>query len=324
MKNNFHISVAEHPWPDRFSISMDEEKNTVTVERTDRNEGWGQDLNLIVKDNSSGKEAVLNIGSSESQRKSSRFSNEIFEKRSYGDDLMRAFRVHRTNSRKIRMGSEHDGGYVVNEAMIGASSRLVSLGIGQEDTFERDYIKIKPNSVVECYDGSCHCGLLCSQNPEKVSKQVYHINKYAGPGRDQVPLNAIVGGKSEVLLKIDIEGGEYSLFDNANLSGVVGVIIELHDLHVPQRMSDSIVIVNQVLKDFTLFHAHANVWGGCFPLTCSDLIIRGFPKVIELSFVRSVLCQDLGLDFGIFPVEGLDSSNDKNREDMAMTWINKK
>lgn len=297
----------------------------LSVKRKDRDMGWGQNLHVVVKEVSSGRETIFRVGPSDIQTKSCEVSVErLFsgEGPYDGHDLIRALQVHSLDSKKIRVGAKHDGGYVMNEMLLSSCSRLVSLGIGREDTFEREWVRLKPGRTVECYDGSCYCGMLCHENMDLVGKSIYHINKNVGEGRDQIPLGVIVGGKSDMLLKIDIEGGEYSLFENADLSGVVGLLMEVHDMHIPEKRSALSGIIRTVLKDFVLFHLHGNVWGGSFPLVRTGSIIKDFPKVLELSFARYGLCNDLGLDGGKFPADGLDFTNDANRKDLNLNWIN--
>lgn len=323
MKSKYEFRVCKHPHADKFDLDFS--LGVIEIKRTDLPMGWGQDLNVIVREFSSGAERIINIGSSESQTKSVQVCLEkLFQdKTSYeGDDFVRALRVYRLDSRKIRVGAMHDGGYVINEALLSDCSRLVSLGIGQEDTFEREWVRLKPECPVECYDGSCYCGELCRQNPEKVHKQIYHIKNYAGYGRDHIPLDVIVGGKSDILLKVDIEGGEYSLFDNADLSGVVGLIMEVHDLCDPSKRSILAGIIRDRLKDFALFHLHGNVFGGSFPLVCSETIVEEFPKILELSFARSTVSQNMGLETEVLPKEGVDFTNDIRTKDFKLPWIN--
>jgi len=62
--SEYEVSVAPHIFPDAFYISVFEDK--ITVSRKDKECGWGQDLNLVLKKKSSGRERILNIGSSTS------------------------------------------------------------------------------------------------------------------------------------------------------------------------------------------------------------------------------------------------------------------
>jgi len=51
----------------------------------------------------------------------------------------------------IRLGGNYDGGYLVEKSSMEKSKSLVTLGLGYEWTFEKDYYKLyrKP---IHCYD----------------------------------------------------------------------------------------------------------------------------------------------------------------------------
>lgn len=52
----------------------------------------------------------------------------------------------------IRLGNDKDGGYVVDEIGAKSASHLFSFGLGNNVTFERDFIKINEKAPVLCYD----------------------------------------------------------------------------------------------------------------------------------------------------------------------------
>lgn len=58
------ISVAAHPYPDRFSISFDRENKSIKVQRLDRGEGWGQDLCLWFYDKVAKRRRTIRVGPS--------------------------------------------------------------------------------------------------------------------------------------------------------------------------------------------------------------------------------------------------------------------
>jgi len=58
------ISLAPHPFPDRFEIKFDGKSRVATVRRLDADSGWGQDLRLVVLDKPSGKKTTVRVGPS--------------------------------------------------------------------------------------------------------------------------------------------------------------------------------------------------------------------------------------------------------------------
>ena len=51
----------------------------------------------------------------------------------------------------IRLGGSFDGGYLVEKKSIEKSESLITLGLGYEWRFEKDY-KRKYNKPIHCYD----------------------------------------------------------------------------------------------------------------------------------------------------------------------------
>lgn len=51
----------------------------------------------------------------------------------------------------IRLGSDNDGGYLVEVDSLENSKRLVSFGLGLNWSFEKDFFRLK-NCPIDCYD----------------------------------------------------------------------------------------------------------------------------------------------------------------------------
>ncbi len=54
----------------------------------------------------------------------------------------------------VRLGRDADGGYVINQAAILHSRYLISLGLGNDWSFEADFRKRKPEIKILCFDHS--------------------------------------------------------------------------------------------------------------------------------------------------------------------------
>lgn len=64
--DDFAISVADNPHPDKFEITIDKLEKRISVKRTDMPTGWGQDLLLKFLDKSKGSSGLARIGPSPS------------------------------------------------------------------------------------------------------------------------------------------------------------------------------------------------------------------------------------------------------------------
>jgi hypothetical protein len=242
-------------------------------------------------------------------------------------NIIEALNTYNVFSPKIRIGNQSDGGYVINELIAGCTNRLISVGMGLEDSFERDWFS-RYNTPIEAYDGSVVCQVLCSEYPSEVNKKIFYINHHVGTLQQQIPLAPIVADKSDVLLKIDVEGAEYTIFDNLDIGdNVVGLILEVHDLYIKENQQKLAEIISTKLSDFVLFHLHGNSWGNTFDLNLSKIqnngiIIKNFPIVMELSFINKRLLGNWELETTPFPVPGIDFSNNTESPDIDLYWVN--
>lgn len=242
-------------------------------------------------------------------------------------NLIEALNVYNVFSPKIRLGNNSDGGYIINEAISDVATKLISIGMGLEDSFERDWFR-RYKMPIEAYDGTYVCQTLCSEFKEDVNKQIFYVKQNVGYEEENIPMNVILDKKSNILLKVDVEGAEYSIFDNVKLeSNVVGILLEVHDLYKKENRDKLIDLMQNKFSDFLLFHIHGNVWGKTFALDLSktgnrSLEIPNFPIVLELSFINKRLLANYELETQTFPVDGLDFSNNSEELDIQLSWIN--
>jgi hypothetical protein len=243
-------------------------------------------------------------------------------------NLLSALTTYNVNSNKIRIGNQHDGGYIINDLIVKNTKRLISVGIGGEDNFELQWAEKFPTTFIEAYDGTYPCNNLCNKFPDRINKNIFYVHNDVGYGDKQIPLNTIVDSKEGVLLKVDIEGGEYTAFDNLYPDrNLTGLILEIHDLHIPENCQKIAKIITENFKNLLLFHVHGNSWGGMFDLNLTPsvndgILIKRFPHVLELTFISKHIVDGYSLEKGKFPVDGLDNTNRHDFPDIDLYWIN--
>lgn len=245
----------------------------------------------------------------------------------YKSNIIEVLRTYNVNSKKIRLGNINDGGYVINELLAQSTKKLISVGMGTEDSFEQEWVERYPNKSVEAYDACCECSDLCRKNPDKVNKSIFYVQQNVGYEKGNIPLNVIVDGKQDILLKVDIESAEYKVFDNVQLNDVTGLIIEVHDLHVRENREKLGKLIHEHFSNLLLFHVHGNSWGNTFDLNLSKnnnkgIIVKDFPYVMELSFINKKLVSQYELETCEFPVLNIDFSNKPDASDIDLYWIN--
>lgn len=242
--------------------------------------------------------------------------------------FIQSLNVYNVFSHKSRLGNSHDGGYILNDLILNNTQRLICVGIGGEDNFELQWAEKYPNCPIEAYDGTYPCNNLCHKFPDRINKNIFYVHNNVGFKEKEIPINTIADAKQSVLLKVDIEGGEYSIFNNFYpTNNLAGLILEIHDLHIQENREKIANIIQNNFKNLLLFHIHGNSWGGTFDLNLTPqindgIIVKNFPIVMELSFVSKHLVEKYILETEKFPVEGLDNTNRQDMEDINLYWVN--
>ncbi len=183
----------------------------------------------------------------------------------------------------VRLGRDHDGGYLVDRRDVLAATALISLGINDDWSFEDDFLTMNPVPL-DAYDGSVSQRgylrrivkeALAGRRTELTSnlkaltgyrrffnESRHHHNLMVGfaktPG--STTLAEVFESKTEaddrVFLKVDIEGWEYRVLDDiVKYAGRISALaIEFHDfdLHA-ERVRDFIAAT-----DLKVAHVHCN------------------------------------------------------------------
>ena len=72
----YKIQLYNNKFKDKFFLYLDIEKNEIYIKRIDTNDniGWGQDLNLIVRNKIEHKNEIINVGTSKTNIKKVSFN----------------------------------------------------------------------------------------------------------------------------------------------------------------------------------------------------------------------------------------------------------
>ena len=251
----------------------------------------------------------------------------------------------------LRLGSPHDGGYVLTRRLIAATDFLLSFGISVDWSFERAFRDARPGRQgVFChgYDhtvSGAHFRKLamreffrCLSRPHKASRALLRLHAdykaffdgrgavhfrerihWRDGGRDCTIATAMgrVPADRNVFLKMDIEGGEYRVLADALpfADRIVGMAIEFHEVDIlTDRFMD---LIGRLGRVYDLVHVHANNFSGLGP--------NGWPVALELTYERKDLGGDPAPDSGIgaertYPLAGLDGPNDPGQPDIGLRF----
>lgn len=216
--------------------------------------------------------------------------------------------------RKVRLGGDQDGGYVVPEDWPKVQG-LLSLGIGPENSF--DLVFAEKNISVHAYDFSI------PSLPQAHRAIQWYREKISSADRvndGEVSLEKAITrfeGDGDLALKIDIEGYEYPALlacPAKILKRVRFLTGEFHGLAAAISVNQTQQIVETFKKlreQFEVIHVHANNHVGC--RLCGGVLV---PKHLEITWCRRdkynfIPCQEL------FPTD-LDRPNQQGKAEIFL------
>jgi hypothetical protein len=247
-------------------------------------------------------------------------------------DLLKPQNVFLT---KKRFGPDEDGGYVMLDFVLENCSAVFAYGVGGDTRFEEDFFTPIYKKPVYLFD---HTIRRMDDNPgfhdeqrrywknqeERWESRDCHFFPH-GLGfqekcKDFIEDYQELNINGEVLLKIDIEGGEYEYFSKVDISKmdpmVMGMILEVHWIGETDNREKLVNILNELNKYFILFHIHGNNWGKCWKFE-KQLI----PETFELSFVNRRFVEKYESDNQEYPINGLDLPNNYRKKDYKLSFL---
>lgn len=262
----------------------------------------------------------------------------------------------------VRIGSTHDGGYVVYDRLLIQTDTLLSYGVGWDTAFEEHFHQITGKSAImfdptmfggkSILDMHLLLGLvvrlkfiqalfrlakICRwwwKKRQFLSRNIYFIPEGIAVRKkdrfDTLQNHIIRYGLAEqhILLKIDIEGDEYAIFEESHILGALTnvhqIIIEWHDLS--NRLPRLQHILSRLNNDFVIVHIHGNNYADAFKVRDSsarEMQVFLLPDVLEMTLVRrtSVHPADILNKKITYPITGLDYPNDPRKPDISLAFI---
>ena len=256
-------------------------------------------------------------------------------------------------TKMVRMGPREDGGYVLPESVSADTRYLYSLGISTDWRFESAIASSNPGLEIRAYDHNAgsliffyiairnlFSGYVMGSDDSfrarirmswrylvlglrfrmffKFGRRFYRkwVRSVSKSSDDVAFVDSmkLIPDYGNLLIKIDIDGGEYELVNDLveeikrRKNQITCIVMELHDTEL-QRAEFS-ALVRSIQEHLPIVHIHGN---NC-AITASD----GLPTVVEITFARkdSVSAQPV-LDF---PRSGLDYPNDSSLPDCEFSF----
>jgi hypothetical protein len=197
--------------------------------------------------------------------------------------------VYQCDKLKTRVGSKHDGGYVIIDD-IGDYDFYFGLGVGDNPEFDNQFVS-KYNVSGFCYDNTIN-------NLPSFDNRLTYINKNISGVESSdahTNLEAETAPYKNIFLKIDIEGYEWQWFkhmSDEHMQRYKQIVVEFHDWNTEGTTSeDKVYVFKRLATHFHLLHAHGNNHGDMKNYDGVSL-----PNVIELTYVRKDIIPSVKLN----------------------------
>jgi hypothetical protein len=222
----------------------------------------------------------------------------------YGMTDMEYLRLYDPHKNKMRLGSRHDGGYVVVDGF--KYDYFISCGISNDVNFENDFIRKYPIDNI-LFDGTI------DNLPSYADSSLNHIKKNIASYNDDIHTNLseYLNRYKNIMLKMDIESSEYRWLEAVStqqLNNIAQIVIEFHftfcdapqvdwiDWSIP--INKKVKILEKLADTHYLVHFHQNTALGFRSYNGVQI-----PELFECTYVRKDLLQCVSFNTDILPTE---------------------
>jgi hypothetical protein len=160
--------------------------------------------------------------------------------------------VYKSPFKKLRLGKNNDGGYIIAEIPNVNYTTLLAGGIENDISFEECFISKYPNVKCFAFDGTIN-------NLPKNNSNITFIKKNIGfENSDKITnLHDIINVNECIFVKMDIEGGEIpwikSLSDE-QMNKFEQIVMEFHNPFSDKEID----VFDKINKNHYLIHFHGN------------------------------------------------------------------
>ena len=184
-------------------------------------------------------------------------------------------------SKKERIGTQGDGGYVIVKLDDETYDMYIGCGINDDVEFDKALLERFPHITGFVFDGTIPC------KPSGMPSQFAFVPVNIGGLCSDITTNLVpfINKSKNVFMKMDIEGGEWewiTLISNEDLGRIKQLVIEIHYLFdyrvaAPRVKFDAL---KRLASMFYLVHVHGNNY------TPDTYTTKGLPYVLECTYVR--------------------------------------
>tara|TARA_Y100001970_G_scaffold274499_1_gene374322 strand:- start:3300 stop:4097 length:798 start_codon:yes stop_codon:yes gene_type:complete len=246
----------------------------------------------------------------------------------------------------IRLGNKRDAGYIVTESSLNNCNFLISFGMAENFTIERDFLNSNLEKKVHIYDHTINKSYFFKRIYKSIKRLLYfksniknilnkiqdykdykniikdtrvkHFKEKIGPENFEniTSFKKVINrlqNQDKIFLKSDIEGDEFKFLKNLidYTDKIHLMVIEFHYLDKHRNLFKEIIL--DLKKNFYLIHLHGNNY--------TDYCIDGLPKVLEITFINKKYYNIKNGEYNLsFPIKNLDFPNVENEKDLEFSF----
>ena len=177
--------------------------------------------------------------------------------------------------KKIRIGKDYDGGYIICDIPNINYDLLLGCGVDVDISFESQFCDKYINTLCYLYDGTVNDIYLKNKNMTFIKKNINNFND-----ENTTNLHEIINKFNNIFLKMDIEGYEIpwiKSLDCKKLNKISQIVIEFHFPFEDNKKD----VFEKINKYFIMVHFHAN--NCCGVRNHNGVII---PNVFECTYLH--------------------------------------
>ncbi len=248
---------------------------------------------------------------------------------------------HTDLSNLVRLGRKWDGGYVIDKRVIRKTKVIITCGLNDEWSFEKQFQKYNNNCKILAFDHTVDnkfwadrflkdfISLLLLRKIKfyqilDVFKFLQYLTFFKGNNKhylkkivsiktkqdSQITISEAIGDNKDIVLKVDIEGDEYKVLKEINNFNKLNlVIIEFHNLKKNLKKIKDFINKSNLRN----IHINANNYG-----MVDD---KGIPQVIEMTLINpkkfKIKKQKTTRNY---PIQGLDYKNRKRGPEIKISF----
>ena len=211
--------------------------------------------------------------------------------------------VYKSSHKKLRIGKDYDGGYIICDIPNIKYDIFISGGIETDISFENNFLEKYPDIDCVAYDGTI------SDLPSGANPKIQFHKKNLGDTNSDTNSNLqeYFEKYNNIFMKMDIEGWEDQLFSSIRddqLSKISQLVIEFHNPYL-------VTVPSRLAKTHWLVHFHPN--------NCCGMGPNGVPNVYECTYIRKDYDSEVVPNLDPIPNPDIDMPNVPSNPDIILS-----